>query len=173
MPNTLDFKTLTLKDALDFAVLIEDEARERYVEFAEQMVIHRSPEIARFFTFMAENEARHGRDLATRRKALFGDASSTVTVSMVWDVEASEYEKAQVFMSEQRALEVALACEIKAHDFFVAALPHVGDPEAKSLFDELRREEILHQDLLRAEMAKLRPDAGPDLAQYADPPVAL
>ena len=36
----LDFNELSLRDALDLAVLIEEEARARYVEFAEQMEQH-------------------------------------------------------------------------------------------------------------------------------------
>jgi len=39
MTSTLgiDFASLSLKDALDLAVLVEEEARERYEEFADQM----------------------------------------------------------------------------------------------------------------------------------------
>ena len=33
-----------------------------------------------FFATMAENEARHGRELAARRKALFGDAPARMTL---------------------------------------------------------------------------------------------
>ena len=33
--ETLDFQKLSLKDALDLAILIEEEAGERYLEFAE------------------------------------------------------------------------------------------------------------------------------------------
>ena len=36
MPPAIDFATLSLVDALDLAILTEDEARERYEEFADQ-----------------------------------------------------------------------------------------------------------------------------------------
>ena len=49
----IDFSALTLKDALDLAILIEEEARERYEDFADQMEQHHTPEAGRFFRFMA------------------------------------------------------------------------------------------------------------------------
>ena len=51
----LELSGLSLKDALDLATLIEEEAHERYLELADQMEQHRTPEPARFFRFMAEN----------------------------------------------------------------------------------------------------------------------
>ncbi len=44
MTPTIDYATLTLKDALDLAILIEDEARDRYTEFVDQMEIHHTPD---------------------------------------------------------------------------------------------------------------------------------
>ncbi|HET9315886.1 MAG TPA: ferritin family protein, partial [Vicinamibacteria bacterium] len=72
--RNIDLSGLSLKDALDLATLIEEEAHERYLELADQMEKHRTPEAARFFRFMAENEAKHGAELAQRRVSLFGDA---------------------------------------------------------------------------------------------------
>lgn len=68
----LDFENISLLDALDFAVLIEEEARERYEEFAHQMELHRTPEAARFFWFMEGNEEKHRTALAAQRKERFG-----------------------------------------------------------------------------------------------------
>jgi erythrin-vacuolar iron transport family protein len=70
----IDFKKLSLRDALDLAILIEDEAKERYEEFANQMDIHHTPDAAGFFRFMAENEAKHGTQLAQRRRRLFASS---------------------------------------------------------------------------------------------------
>ena len=42
----IDFAALSLKDALDLAVLIEEEAKERYEDLAEQMELHHTPEAA-------------------------------------------------------------------------------------------------------------------------------
>jgi len=172
MPQPIDFSTLSLKDALDLAILIEEEARERYEEFVDQLSLHHTEEAAAFFRHMAANETRHGEELAERRRALFGDAPRSVTRAMLWDVEAPEYDQARVFMSARHAMEVALDAEIKAHDFFAGALPHVTNPDVKALFEELRDEEVEHQRLVKAHLARLPPDEGtidPDL--YADEPV--
>lgn len=172
MPREIDFAHLSLLDALDLAVLIEDEAKERYEEFAQQMELHHTPDAARFFSAMAVNETKHRDELNERRTRLFGNAPRTVTRDMLWDVEAPGFEQAEMFMSARRAMEVALECEVKAHDYFAAALPHVKDPDVKALFDELRLEEVEHQDMVKAVMDKL--PAEPELSAegYADPPIS-
>jgi erythrin-vacuolar iron transport family protein len=168
----LDLQTLTLQDALDLAILVEEEAEERYREFVDQLEVHHTPEAAEFFRFMAGNEAKHGRELGERRKALFGDAPARVTRAMLWDVEAPEYDQARAFMTPRAAMEAALACEEKAHAFFVEVLPRVNDPEVRALFAELREEEVEHQRLVRDQLDRLPPDAGPSSEDFEDEPVA-
>lgn len=172
MPQPIEFSTLSLKDALDLAILIEDEARERYEEFVDQLELHHTAEAAAFFRHMATNETKHGEELSERRKARFGDAPRTVTRAMLWDVEAPEYDQARMFMSARHAMNVALDAEVKAHDFFAAALPHVTDAEVRELFEELRQEELEHQALVRQHLAKLPPDPDVDPEDYADEPVS-
>jgi len=172
MSTSLDFASLTLQDALDLAILVEEEAQERYLEFAEQMESHSTPEAAGFFKFMAGNEAKHGEELRDRRKKLFGDAASRVRREMLWDVEAPEYDQARAFMSPRAAMQVALDSEIKAHGYFVGALAHIQDPGVRQLFEELRDEEVFHQDLVRKELAKLPPGPEPSAEDYVDEPVA-
>jgi rubrerythrin len=169
----LEFSNLSLRDALDLAILVEAEAEERYIEFAQQMEIHHTPEAAEFFHFMARNEAKHGAELATRRQELFGTAPVAVDRGMLFDVEAPEYDRARAFMTARQAMETALASEEKAHDFFVAALPRIQNADVHALFVELRDEEILHQELVWRELEKLPPDP-PDVhpGDFADEPVA-
>jgi rubrerythrin len=166
MPPTIDFATLSLQDALDLAILIEEEARDRYEEFTD------NPDAAQFFKTMAGNEAKHGEDLTMRRQSLFPGAKSRVTRAMLWDVEAPSYDASRMFMTARQAMDVALACEVKAHDFFDAALAHVSDPEVRTLFEELRQEEGEHKKLVQAIMARIpeTPDADPD--DLGDEPVA-
>lgn len=174
MAVDLEFERLTLKDALDLAILVEEEARERYEEFVRQMELHHTPQAAEFFRLMAANEAKHGRELSERRERLFGDAPRDVDRTMLYDVEAPGFEEARAFMSRKEALELALAAEEKAWDFFNRALPQVPDAEVRALFEELRDEEVEHQQMVKAEMSKLSPDA-PDIDpdDYVDPPRAL
>lgn len=172
MATRIDFASLSLMDALDLAVLIEDEAKERYEDFAAQMDQHRTPEAAKFFRLMAVNEAKHGRELAARRSQLFGAAPGTVTRAMIFDVEAPDFDEARAFMSPRKAMKAALASEVKAHAFFVAALPALKDAKVRALFEELRDEEVEHQDLVKAELAKLPPDSGLSDDDFVDEPTA-
>ena len=171
-PLQIEFGTLTLRDALDLAVLIEDEAKERYDEFAAQMELHHTPEAAQFFRFMAKNEEKHRDDLAARRAELFGDAPATVTRQQLFDVEAPEYDEVRAFMSRREALQAAFRAEKKAYAFFNEALPRVREPQVKALFEELRAEEIQHQRLVLAELEKTPPDPALTAENFEDEPVA-
>ena len=172
MAATIDFAALDLQDALDLAILVEEEAQERYLEFVDQMEQHHTKEAARFFATMAKNEQKHGEALRERRRSLFGDAPSLMKRSMLWDVEAPDYDEPRAFMSARQAMEVALRAETKAHEFFVQAIPHLLDPEVRKLFEELRDEEVLHQSLVREAMRSLPPSEEPDPGDYEDEPVA-
>jgi rubrerythrin len=172
MTKTIELARLDLQDALDLAIFVEDEAKERYDELAAQMETHHTAEAAAFFHFMSANEAKHGEDLAARRRQLFGDAPARVDRSMIWDIEAPEYENVHAFMTLREALSVAMAAETKAHKFFTDALAlPVSDP-VRTLFLELQEEEVHHQALVGRELAKLPPDEAAAPEEFADEPVS-
>ena len=77
----IDYKTLCVRDALDLAILIEEEAKERYAELAAQMELHHTPEAAAFFRFMVANEAKHGEQLAARRAVRSGMISALARIT--------------------------------------------------------------------------------------------
>ena len=165
----IDFARLELKDALDLAILIEQEARERYETFSRIVGGRYTGDAADMFGEMARNEAKHESQLAARRKTAFGDAPRKVSREMFEDVEAPDTGKPRVFMSARQALEVALASEEKAWEFYDEALKHVKDPYVRGLFQELRGEEAQHATMVRARLEKLPP--GPDLEEEdADEP---
>ena len=168
----IDFAKLSLMDALDLAILVEEEAQERYEEFAAQMDQHRTPEAAKFFRHMAENEAKHGLELSVRRAEMFSDTPRAVSRAMIFDIEAPDYDAARAFMSPRKAMQAALASEVKAYTFFVAALPSLVDPQVRALFKELSDEEIDHQNLVKTELAKLPPDSGLSDEDFVDEPAA-
>ena len=168
----IDYSTLSLCDALDLAILIEEEAKERYEEFTQQMESHHTPEAARFFSFMAENEEKHRAELAERRRELFGDRAATVRREMIYDIEAPEYDEARVFMTPREALETAMRSEHKAWTFFNETVPHLEDEQVRALFQELLEEEVLHKGLVQKELAKLPPDDAFRQEDFEDDPVA-
>ena len=172
MSADIEFANLSIRDALDLAILVEDEAEERYRELADSLEIHHTNDAAGFFRFMATCEAKHGEELRAKRKELFSDEPASVDRSMLWDVEAPEFEVVKSFMSLQDALDVALAAETKAFEFFDGALPEIEDPEVRELFTELRQEEVEHMQMVREQMKKagVGDDLDPD--DFVDEPVA-
>ena len=171
MAATIDFAALDLQDALDLAILVEEEAQERYVELVDQMEMHHTKGAATFFAAMARNEQRHGDELRARRRALFGDAPRRVTSGQLWDVEAPGFDDVRIYMTARQAMDTALRCEVKAHEFFVNAIPHIQDADVKKLFQELRDEEVLHQALVREAMRNLAPEPDSRADDYEDEPV--
>ncbi len=172
MGTSIDFNQLSLRDTLDLAIFIEEEAKERYDEFAAQMEAHHSAEVAQFFVFMSGNEVKHAEMLSERRRSLFGDQPRTVDPSSLFDVEAPEYTKVRAFMPVQDALEVALQSEIKAFDFYDGALNSISDPQVRGLFEELRDQEAKHQELIRETMAKVPASDGFNPDDFVDGPAA-
>jgi len=165
MTFQLDISTLNLQDALDMAVLIEKEAEERYLLFADQLGKRYRGDAADFFTMMARNEQRHGNEIAERRCLLFGDTPSRVTENMIeYDVEAPDLEKPRRYMSPRHALEIAMESEIKAYEFYDKVLQGIQDPTVRKLIKELRDEEAEHQMLLNEQKAKYPDTMEPDLA---------
>ncbi len=168
---SFDPARLTLKDALDLAVLIEEEAEERYRDFAAQLAEHGTPGAAKLFADLAVEEGRHGAELAARRQARFPDALRTVNRGQIWDVEAPGFEQAQAFMDDRRALTVALACEGKARAFFAGLVEVATDAEARTLFAELEQEESEHIQRIKRALERL-PAGGGGEPSLADGPVA-
>jgi rubrerythrin len=165
----IDLRSLSLKDALDLAILMEDEARERYEEFTNLVGGRYAGDASDMFRMMAANEAKHGRQLSERRRKLFADAPSRLNRDMLDDVEAPDRGKPRVFMSARQAMEVALSSEEKAAEFFAETLPSLTDPDVRALFQELQGEELQHQALVKERLLKLPP--GPDLEEdEADAP---
>ena len=52
------------------------------------------------------------------------------------------------------------------------ALPALKDADVRALFEELRDEEVEHQDLVKKELAKLPPDSGLSDEDFVDEPAA-
>ena len=93
----IDFTQLSLMDALDLAVLIEEEAEERYIAFAKMLGSRYEGDAAAFFQTMSGYEAIHVKKLRDRRTKLFATTPVRVSREIVEDVEAPDYEAPQAF----------------------------------------------------------------------------
>jgi rubrerythrin len=163
MSVKLDFSTLNLMDALDLAILVEAEALERYKFFVEQIGRRYPVDAASIFETMAKNEEKHGRQLADRRKKLFGDKPLRVSRTALFDVEAPEFGAPRWNMSPLKAFQLALASEEKAYWFYDEAIKHVKDPTVRELFTELRDEETEHVRMVTDAIKALPPGSDVDL----------
>ena len=169
MAQKIDFAKLSLQDALDLAILIEAEAKDRYEQFAHLVGGRYRGDSDEVFRNMALYEAKHGAELQARRAKLFGNAPAMVSLDAIDDVEAPDRGQPRVFMSPRQAMEVALESEKKAWEYFDEALRHVKDPDVRKLFEELRAEEAQHQEYIRKAMVTL--PTGPDVEEdEADAP---
>jgi len=152
MPDGIDFATLSLRGAFDFAILIEEDAQLRYQEFASSVS---DPAAAAFFREMVVSEGKHRLELEARRRVLFRNQPARVEVSVLDGGETPDRAGVPQAIGARQAMEVALRAEQRAWEFYDRAIPHLQDEEVRSFFEELRQEEVLHQELLRARLAAL------------------
>ena len=101
--TTIDFTRIDLRDALDLAILIEEEAKERYAAFTRIVGGRYAGDATEVFRRMAINEEKHGTQLAELRRSLFADAPRRVTRDQVDEVEAPDWGRVRVTMSARRA----------------------------------------------------------------------
>lgn len=157
MTIRLDFSRLTLRGALDLAITIEEEAQLRYTEFAARVS---DPAAAAFFREMVVNEGKHRRQLESRRAVIFRHQPRRFEEKLAdGEGEGPPPDEVLPAISVREAMEVALRAEVRAWEFYDRAIPQLTDPDVRAFFEELRAEEVEHQDMLRAMLAKLPPGA--------------
>lgn len=148
----IDFGKLTLRGALDFAILIEEDAELRYRDFARAVS---DPQAAAFFREMVANESKHRRQLEARRTLLFRHLEPRIEISVLDEpVEGPGEGEVPEAIGVREAMEVALRAERRAWEFYDRAIPELADPDVRSFFEELREEEVEHQEMLRAKIAE-------------------
>ena len=174
LDQDIDLSSLSPENVLDLAVEVEEEARQRCLEFVDQMTLHHTEEAAEFFRRMAELEANHAERLRKVRTARFGSPPVAADPPLpVVEVEAPEYEQVRAFMSVHDALDVALEAEEKAYRFYDDALGRVDDEDVRTLFEALRSQEERHQQLIESFRESLPEERDVDPDDYVDEPRAL
>ena len=133
------FASLNPQEALHVAIFIEERNAEIYHRFAEMFTeFHdaESLEIASVFWDMAVEEKRHSGILqGTIPGAIYGNARCSLTEEDLQEmIEVPRLEDADVFAADpatqnsarERALQVALAAETSAHDFYTKLVEHTA-----------------------------------------------
>jgi rubrerythrin len=148
MMTELDLTKLDLRDALDLAILIEEEAKDRYATLTKWVGGQYAGDASEVFRRMAINEEKHGAQLSELRRSLFKDEPRRVDRDLIDEVEAPALNRARLVMSSRKAMELAIESEEKAYDFFANACRVVTDQKVKRLFMDLREEEREHKAML-------------------------
>jgi rubrerythrin len=158
----------TMIDFLARALAIEREAAARYLQFADQMLVHENPRVAAAFEQLARRESEHHAQLQARARA----HSFSLGDMKPWEYRWIDPESAQAaplgevhyLMSPWHALGIALENEERARRFFESVAAHEGCPaEVRSLARELASGEAQYAAAL-AELRSHTPRPGPRLA---------
>jgi rubrerythrin len=163
MRSMIDFATLGLRDAYDFAIMIEEDAQLRYWRLAE--LLGDDPggagDVCRS---MVATEGEHRTALMARRASLFRDAPPRFEISVLEaDIEGPDDDDDELPSTAREALEMALAAEWRAHAFYASAIQHLADPDTCAFFRQSMGEELEHAHLLAARIAELPAAGGPQL----------
>ena len=153
MTGLIDFSKLSLREAIEVAITVEDKAKARYESLAEAMNGQSESAVAAFFREMARQEAKHGRALRDRRTALFGDEPRTINPASLPAVEGPAAEEDP--SDARQALSTAKLSEVRAYEFYTTALVGIVDEDVRELLEDLRSEEIGHKLMVQEQIDRL------------------
>lgn len=160
----------SLSEFLAHALAIEQEAAARYQELGDQMTAHNNPAAAELFLWLSGIEAEHAEQVARQAQ---GVGLPTI---QPWDYkwigfespESAAHEDAHYLMTPFHALEIALANEQRAAQFFEHVASTTRDESVRKLAQEMAADERQHVVYVEHAMAKhARP--GTDWAEDLDP----
>lgn len=161
----------TLEAFMAQALAMENEAVDRYTDFADAMETHNNPEVAAMFRTMAGYEAKHAQQIM--QEMGWTQAPAVALGSMAWTgfdaPEAAPSDAVHYLMRPWHALQLALAAEQRAEAFFGALADAATSDVVRKAALELQAEEAEHVVLVQAWLSKVpRPDN--DWASDPDPP---
>jgi len=161
----------TLTELMAVALAMENEAVERYSEFADTMETHNNHEVGAMFRKMAGYEAKHAEQIMQQMG--WKQAPEVPRELVRWPgyegPESVPAEDVHYLMQPWHALELALAAEQRAEAFFGRLVSVATDEAVRVAAREMQAEEAEHVELIRAWMAKV-PQPDHDWSHDPDPP---
>lgn len=153
------------------AYAMENDARDRYTEFADQMEVHNNREVAQLFRKLARIEGLHAerivKEMGWRKPPSAADAWMWRQQEAPESVPASG--ELHYLMQPFHALELALQCEQRAASFFTGITRSTAPADVKRIAREMAAEERDHVRLIQDWLKKVeKPRAGWDMD--LDPP---
>jgi len=155
-----------------YAYALEQEASERYSEFADAMETHNNREVAELFRKLARIENRHAEQVLEE----MGWASPPAAPhgGYKWEgfeaPESGEVTELHYLMQPYHALQIALHNEKRARVFFEGLVKQARNAKVRKAAEEMAGEEAEHVQLIE-DWLKRTPKPDTDWAVDPDPPV--
>ena len=169
--QSTDTTPRTLEEFMTLALLMELEAAQRYADLADAMEMHNNREVAELFRRMADIEGKHAQKIMTEMG--WREAPAPSPAAAAWPglegPETTPADAVHYLMQPYHALELALAGEERAEQFFARLAEFAGADSVRAAAGELRDEEREHVALVKAWMDKV-PRPASDWADDPDPP---
>jgi len=152
-----DFSQLTSLDLLDLAIWAEEEAADRYGEFADQMELHHNVRAVEFFRKMQAREVEHFGRLQEERKRRSDLPAAIEPLQFSDPIETPSYENSHYKMTPTHVFHMTLDAERRAVVFYKKLADILLDPEARDMARNLTEEEARHVEWVEEELTKLPP----------------
>ncbi|MFO1217029.1 MAG: ferritin family protein [Burkholderiaceae bacterium] len=159
----------TLEEFMAQALLMEREAAQRYSDLADAMETHNNRDVAKMFRTMAGYEAKHAQAIMDEMKWTEAPALPAGSWRALEPPENVPNDEVHYLMHPWHALQLALAAEERARDFFDHLAQMATSDSIRRAALELRDEEVEHVSLVRAWLDKV-PKPAADWAADPDPP---
>lgn len=161
----------TLEEFMAQALAMEQEAAQRYTEFADAMETHNNTEVAALFRAMAGYEGKHVHEILAQMG--WTEATAPLVSNLGWSgfesPEAVPLDEVHYLMQPWHALQLALAAEQRAEAFFGQLAAACESEPVRQAALKLQREEAEHVSLVRAWLEKV-PEPEGNWADDPDPP---
>ncbi len=148
---------------LAYSVALEEEAAERHDELADMMDVHHNPEVAATFRKLAHYSRLHAQEIRDHSEG--HDLPRIAPWDFGWETmegpETADVGEVNYLMTTRQALQIAMANEQRAHDFYSDIGGHSPDEAVRALAGEFADEEKEHLELLREWLKKTPPEADP------------
>jgi len=149
---------------------MENDARDRYTEFADQMEVHNNLEVAELFRKLARIEGLHADKIM---QEMGWKKPPPPSLAWAWDdmesPESAPVTELHYLMQPYHALQLALRCEQRAEKFLSRIARSKAPADVRRVAAEMAEEEREHVRLIRQWMKKTpKPEPGWD--RDLDPP---
>ena len=151
------------------AIAMEEEAAQRYEEFADAMDMHNNVEVASMFRRLAAVEARHAEELMAQRGWTALPLLPRIAFEGCEGPETAPADAVHYLMTPWHVLTLALANEERAVRFFEQLARSTTDAAIRRAALEFKAEEEEHVELVREWMGRVEKPAA-DWAVDPDPP---